>query len=93
MKQQAVTLTSIAFIAALTAATPHVALAQNCEAMPDGPGRTDCYIGRARIGGAKATVAKDAARVGADVEHLRAVTGVEPKVGRKKPKRKPKPKT
>jgi hypothetical protein len=46
-----------------------------CEAIPRGPKRTDCFIGRARIANQKANLAYDKARAQSDAAWLRAVTG------------------
>jgi hypothetical protein len=82
----------IAAVVAIAAAAPRAAWAQDCAAL-SGPARTDCEIAGARLQGAKAAVARDAARVGADVEYLRAATGAGStarKPRRKKAKRAPK---
>lgn|SRR5262245_30383218 len=52
------------------------AMAQvNCEAMPPGPSRTDCYIGRARISQGNSAIAADAAKQSRDAARLNALTG------------------
>ena len=57
-------------------AMPTVTSAQGaCEAMPRGPKRTDCFIGRARIANQKANLAYDKARAQGDAARLRALTG------------------
>src|SRR4051794_39645536 len=52
-----------------------VAAAQDCEVMPNGPDRTDCYIIRARIAREKTAIAATNARIMADTARLRAITG------------------
>ena len=69
--------------------TRAAAAAADCEAMPAGPAKTDCYLVRARIARDKADIAASTARINADAARLRAITGVEPRVGTRKPKRKP----
>ena len=59
----------------ILARLPGASAAQNCEALPAGPARTDCYIVRARIYGEKANIATSTARLAADAARLRAVTG------------------
>jgi hypothetical protein len=61
--------------ASICAAAP-VAVAQvNCEAIPAGPARTDCYIGLARIGGGNAAIAGTKAQLETDKSILRQTTG------------------
>jgi hypothetical protein len=67
------------------AGIPDLARAQeNCQAMPAGPARTDCYIGLSRIHGAQSDVAASKARVQSDAARYRQVTGtgVRPKASR-----------
>jgi hypothetical protein len=65
---------------AVVAGTPGVATAQvNCEAIPAGPDRTDCYIGLSRIYRQKAELSATIARQQADAATLRQVTGKRPK--------------
>src|SRR4029453_3422131 len=51
----------------------------NCEAMPRGPPRTDCFIARARIASQKADLAYEKARVQEDIARLQAATGISAK--------------
>jgi hypothetical protein len=67
------------------AQTDSIVATVNCEAIPAGPARTDCYITQSRLGGAKAAVAGSSARVEADRATLQKVTG-KPVKG--KPRRK-----
>ncbi|HVG50030.1 MAG TPA: hypothetical protein VM867_00195 [Xanthobacteraceae bacterium] len=63
------------------------ALAQvNCEAIPAGPARTDCYIGLARVGGGNAAIAGTKSQLATDSGILRQTTGqgVKKKSPRKK---------
>jgi len=68
----------------VTATTfPNVPRAEpNCEAIPAGPARTDCYIGLSRLFREKSNIAAGTARQQADIAKLRQVTGQ----GRKKTK-------
>jgi hypothetical protein len=60
----------------LIAGWPDSATAQvNCEAIPSGPDRTDCYIGMSRINREKAAIAASAAREQSDIAIYRSVTG------------------
>jgi hypothetical protein len=55
---------------------PDSATAQvNCETIPAGPDRTDCYIGLSRINREKAAIAAGAARQQSDIAIYRSVTG------------------
>jgi hypothetical protein len=55
---------------------PRVATAQGaCEAMPSGPARTDCFVGRARIANQKSNLAQDKARLQGSAARQRAATG------------------
>jgi hypothetical protein len=63
-------------IAILIACLPQVACAQvNCEAMPAGPARTDCYIGLSRVYQGQSDVAAGKARVQSDAARYGQVTG------------------
>jgi hypothetical protein len=78
---------SCAVTCALFAFFAPAALAQvNCEAIPAGPARTDCYIGLARIGGGKAAIAGTKSQLATDSGILRETTGqgVKKKSPRKK---------
>jgi len=58
------------------AGSPGVAAAQvNCEAMPPGPARTDCFIGLARINRQKSEIAAGVSRQQIDAAIYRNVTG------------------
>jgi hypothetical protein len=75
-----------AIVAAMwLAGIPVLASAQdNCQTMPAGPARTDCYIGLSRIHGAQSDVAAGKARVQSDAARYRQVTGtgIRPKASR-----------
>jgi hypothetical protein len=59
--------------------SPGVALAQvNCQAIPAGPARTDCYIGLSRLYRQKSELAADVARQQASGAIYRQVTGARP---------------
>jgi hypothetical protein len=61
----------------------------NCEAIPAGPARTDCYIGLSRINRDKSQIAAGVARQQSDAAIYRSVTGKRPgtKVRRAAPAR------
>jgi hypothetical protein len=57
-----------------------IATAQvNCETIPAGPDRTDCYIGLSRINREKSAIAGGVARQQSDTAIYRSVTGTYPK--------------
>jgi hypothetical protein len=62
-------------VATLLASISSVASAQNCEAIPAGPARTDCYIGQSRIYQGQSDVAAGKARVQADAARYQQVIG------------------
>ena len=76
-------------VAVLLASVSNVASAQNCEAIPAGPARTDCYIGLGRIYQGQSDAAADKARAQADAARLRQVTGTASRseVSKHRPKR------
>jgi hypothetical protein len=63
--------------AALLAASPlGLAMAQaNCETLPPGPRRTDCYIGLSRINRQKSDITADVVQQQAETAIYRKVTG------------------
>jgi hypothetical protein len=66
------------FLLLLSAAlvAPHAAIGQgDCEAIPAGRSRTDCFIGRARILNQRSTIAEDKARLEGHGARLQAATG------------------
>jgi hypothetical protein len=75
----------LASVAVIGLAVAGEARAQSCERL-SGAARTDCFIGRARIGGEQSDIAAGQARVRTSAERLRAVTGgsFEPKRSRAK---------
>ena len=74
MRHRATTFAGCA--ALLIAGWPSSATAQiNCETIPAGPDRTDCYIGLSRINREKAAIAAGAARQQSDVAIYRSITG------------------
>lgn len=75
---------SAVVVAALLASFPDLAGAQNCEAIPAGPARTDCYIGLSRIYQGQSGVAAGGARVQSDAARYQQVTGKAPKQRRKR---------
>jgi hypothetical protein len=63
-------------VAILLASFPGDVIAQvDCEAVPAGPARTDCYIGLSRIHGGQSGIAAGAARVQSDAARHQQVTG------------------
>ena len=66
-------------IAILLAGFPGVAGAQaNCEAMPRGPARTDCYLGLSQFHRGQSDLAAAKARAQSDAAWYRAITGTDP---------------
>jgi len=72
--------------AALLAASPlGLAMAQvNCEMLPPGPQRTDCYIGLSRINRQKSEISAHVARQQAETAIYRQVTGKRPNKKRRR---------
>jgi hypothetical protein len=71
-------------VAILLASSSGVAAAQvDCEAMPKGPARTDCYLGLSQFYRGQSDLAAARARVHSDGAWYRAITGTDP------PKHKP----
>ena len=63
-------------VAVWLARFPDLASAQqNCEGMPAGPARTDCYIALSRLHSAQSDLAAGKARVQSDAARYRQVTG------------------
>jgi hypothetical protein len=54
----------------------------NCEAIPVGPARTDCYIGLSHISRQRSTIAAGAAQQQTNRAIYRQVTGMRPKTKR-----------
>jgi hypothetical protein len=66
-------------VAVLLVASPAVADAQpNCEAIPRGPARTDCYLGLSQFYRAQSDLAADRALAQSDAAWYRAITGTDP---------------
>ena len=66
----------VSVVAALLAILPGVASAQvDCNSVPAGPARTDCYIGQSRIYQGQSDVAAGKARVQTDAARYQQVTG------------------
>jgi hypothetical protein len=75
---------SMSVIAILLASFPAVASAQaNCEAVPAGPARTDCFLALSQFYRAQSDLAAAKARAQSDAARYRAITGTDP------PKHKP----
>jgi hypothetical protein len=63
-------------VAILLASFPGVVSAQvDCNAVPAGPARTDCYIGLSQVYRGQSDVAAGNARVQSDAARLQQVTG------------------
>ncbi len=54
------------------------AQAADCDAIPKGPERTDCYIGLSRLYRAQSDLAAAKARVQSDAARYRQITGTAP---------------
>jgi hypothetical protein len=68
----------------VVASFPGVASAQvNCDAIPHGPARTDCYLGLSQFYRGQSDLAAARARVQSDAAWYWAITGIDP------PKHKP----
>ena len=66
-------------VAILLASFPGVASAQpNCEAIPHGPERTDCYLALSQFYRAQSDLAAARAHAQADAAWYRAITGTAP---------------
>lgn len=69
----------IACVVALSlASVSSVASAQNCDAIPAGPARTDCYLGLSQFYRGQSDLAAAKARAQADAAWYRAITGTNP---------------
>jgi len=69
----------IAGVVALSlASVSSVAGAQNCDAIPAGPARTDCYLGLSQFYRGQSDLAAAKARAQADAAWYRAITGTDP---------------
>ena len=66
-------------VAILLASFPGVASAQpNCEAIPHGPERTDCYLALSQVYRAQSDLAAARAHAQADAAWYRAIIGTAP---------------
>lgn len=66
-------------IAILLASSPGVASAQaNCEAMPRGPARTDCYLSLSEFYRRQSDLAAAKAHAQSEAAWYRAITGTDP---------------
>ena len=66
-------------VAVLLVASLAVADAQpNCEAIPRGPSRTDCYLSLSQFYRAQSDLAADRALAQSDAARYRAITGTDP---------------
>ena len=73
-------ITLLGIIWAIVLCSHSFATAQgNCEVIPAGPDRTDCYIVQSRINRQKSELAATIARQQADAATYRQVTGKRPK--------------
>jgi hypothetical protein len=63
-------------VAILLSSFPGDGIAQvDCDAVPAGPARTDCYIGLSRIHGGQSGIAAGTARVQSDAARHQQLTG------------------
>jgi hypothetical protein len=61
------------------ASSPNVASAQaNCDAIPHGPERTDCYLALSQFYRAQSDLAAARALAQSDAAWYRAITGIDP---------------
>jgi hypothetical protein len=66
-------------VTVLLVAPPAVADTRpNCEAIPRGPARTDCYLGLSQFYRAQSDLAADRALAQSDAAWHRAITGTDP---------------
>lgn len=66
-------------VAILLTGLPGVASAQaNCEAIPHGPARTDCYLGLSQLYRGQSDLAAARARAQSDAAWYRAITSTHP---------------
>jgi hypothetical protein len=66
----------VSVVAVLIAILPRIVSAQvDCNAVPAGPARTDCYIGQSRIYQGQSDVAAGKSRVQTDAARYQQVTG------------------
>ena len=66
-------------VAVVLVASPAVADTRvNCEAIPRGPARTDCYLALAQFYRAQSNLAADRALAQSDAAWYRAITGTDP---------------
>jgi hypothetical protein len=65
-------------LAILLASFPGVASAQACGAIPQGPARTDCYLGQSQFYRGQSDLAAARARAQSDAAWYRAITGTDP---------------
>jgi hypothetical protein len=69
-----------AALLALVASGIHTATAQvNCETVPVGPARTDCYIGLSQIHRENSGIAAGVAQQQSDIAVYRRLTGTHPR--------------
>ena len=67
---------TVSVVAILLASFPGVASARvDCDGVPAGPARTDCYIGLSRVYRGQSDIAAGKARVQSDAPRLQQVTG------------------
>lgn len=66
-------------VAVLLASFPGVVSAQvNCDAIPHGPARTDCYLGLRQFYRGQSDLAAARARAQSDAAWYRAIIGTDP---------------
>jgi hypothetical protein len=72
-------------LAAVTDCSNSATAQVNCETIPPGPARTDCYIGLSRINRQKSDIATGVAQQQTDTAIYRNVTRTRPKKKRPAP--------
>ena len=78
MPKQVPTFISLALSTILVVLSSDVIAADNdCEALPPGPARTDCFILKGRVHGLKSSIAADKARQAGNAAKLETQKGEE----------------
>jgi hypothetical protein len=69
---------TMSIVALSLAGISNAASAHNCDAMPSGPERTDCYLALSRFYQGQSDLAAAKARAQSDAAWYRAITGTDP---------------
>ena len=78
---------SVVFATLLASFSTFASAQVNCEAIPKGPERTDCYLGLSQFHRGQSDLAAERARAQSDAAWYRAITGTDPP--KPKPHRRP----